>query len=692
MGDRWPAARLAQGTMAREAGLLVPINTDPQVKNELKHVDEEATTYAQLDRVSQLATFSNINSKSSSSFDSQEHEVVTEDTSSRNMVINLMPAPIKPFGGAPENETVVAVKQKKEPKKSAPAKVAAGTAPGKRSGSGSASVGSRPRAASKEKPRDQAVPPKSAKSAQQTLQSPNLIQQAKPAQNGTDKPPSLLGNGSLETPALLKEVNGVPKHKTGQEKEEKKKVEKKRGNSPGKAEASAAAAVGGGRRHVPRPQPPSQRDKRSKSPDKKPPSCPPHTNTAQPDQDKTRKQSNASVTSIKSNQSDQERRGSFKATEPIAKGGFLAPTKAWLSLRGENVNLTSRSPSPKHSLDAKERSVSPRRRLRESSAESDSQSRKSVSFGVKERKVIMKDPTLPNIRRSSSLRGTRDVTNNNRGVKKASMENLATQNGNHEGMKVVKDSLKKVNVVNNKTVRSWDSSKENVEMKNTIKRRDTSRDKSTVKTLKNSSLRSRDSSKTDRDVTVKSVVNGVKCDDKKSTAEVTNISNMEKTTSESEACISSSSKTNKHTTNTAVNGAKTSDKKSKAVSKTSINQSKGNRNSICEQDAIATSAVLVKSATGKMETQIRAEARDAAKSETGVTKVATEETSASEQSTAISTTCSSSSTVSGAFLLIVKGPLSCRIRAWQGCMWPFDGLERTSLNWEPLRCIAGLLQ
>ena len=97
-------------------------------------------------------------------------------------------------------------------------------------------------------------------------------------------------------------------------------------------------------------------------------------------------------------------------TKPVTvsnvRGGFLAPTKSWLLYMGNQVDLKSRSPSP--SLNIKERSPSPRRRMRESSSESDTKShqdkaRKS-SVGPGQRKVVEKDPNLPIVKRSNSVK------------------------------------------------------------------------------------------------------------------------------------------------------------------------------------------------------------------------------------------------------------------------------------------------
>ena len=70
------------------------------MKSELKHVDEEASTYLQLERISQLVQFSNISNVENST----EEESVSENISSKNIVVNLMPAPIKPFPASSENK------------------------------------------------------------------------------------------------------------------------------------------------------------------------------------------------------------------------------------------------------------------------------------------------------------------------------------------------------------------------------------------------------------------------------------------------------------------------------------------------------------------------------------------------------------------------------------------------------------
>ena len=69
------------------------------MKSELKHVDEEASTYLQLERISQLVQFSNISNVENST----EEESVSKKISSKNIVVILMPAPIKPFPASSEN-------------------------------------------------------------------------------------------------------------------------------------------------------------------------------------------------------------------------------------------------------------------------------------------------------------------------------------------------------------------------------------------------------------------------------------------------------------------------------------------------------------------------------------------------------------------------------------------------------------
>ena len=601
-----------------------------QVKNELKHVDEDGATYLQLERISQLANFSNINT-----FESEQGTVTEVDTSSRNVVVNMMPAPIKPFSGAPENESS-AVEEKKV-KANAPAKAPAVTAGRKKQSS--TTTGPSSKGVASKKISTAAQPPKAAKSGEGTLQSPNLIQLLKPAaQNGTDKPTSSPGDGSLETPNLLKEVNGVARRMSSKVAAAKKNPEK-RLSSPAQMQGGVAT-----RRHVPRPTPPSQQERRSKSPDKiqqQSASLPPlsHLNNASSEAHKGRKQSNASVTSVKSTHSDQEqRRASFKPTESNVKGGFLAPTKAWLSLRGENVSLNSRSPSPgsKLSIDlSKERSMSPKRKLRESSTESDSQSRKSVSFGLKDRRAIGKDPGLPTVRRSSSLRASSEAGKRTRVLKKASMENLTTQNGVNEVSKA-----KKEGVSVRQTSRSKESLNRNGEAKPGAPSRDVSKENNKVSAVKRSSSLRRDSSKETKTKKEASTNNGMSEKEAKE-------SNLRKRNGSKE---NGGSKTN---SNALLNGLALSGHRSNGTAQESDKPIPPKESTTSSEngqlEAVDKSAKVTKTSSAKSESQRKE--TGIIKNETNKTKNATTETATKSEVTETAKTTISSSTVSGEILI-----------------------------------------
>ena len=113
-------------------------------------------------------------------------------------------------------------------------------------------------------------------------------------------------------------------------------------------------------------------------------------------------------------------------TEVTAKGGFLAPTQAWLSHMGEKLDFKSRSPSPSRregQISATvvrkplDRSPSPRQRrpggTRDSSVDSGARRQQATSVSTVKsaprRNPPERDPSLPKIRRSGSLRAT---TNN----------------------------------------------------------------------------------------------------------------------------------------------------------------------------------------------------------------------------------------------------------------------------------------
>ena len=614
------------------------------MKNELKHVDEEGATYLQLERISQLANFSNINSET---FESEQETVTEVDTSSRNVVVNMMPAPLKPFIGAPENESSAVEEKKLGPKANAQPKAPAVTAGRKKQSSTTTVSGASNCTSNRGFSNKKTSGAKVAKSGEgTTLQSPNLIQLLKPAaQNGTDKPTSSPGDGSLETPNLLKEVNGVARRMSSKVAASKKNPEK-RLSSPAQMQGGGVAT----RRHVPRPAPPSQHERRSKSPDKiqqQTTSLPPlsHLNNASSEGHKGRKQSNASVTSVKSTHSDQEqRRASFKPPESNVKGGFLAPTKAWLSLRGENVSLNSRSPSPgsKLSIDlSKERSMSPKRKLRESSAESDGQSRKSVSFGLKERRAIGKDPALPAVRRSSSLRASSEAGKRTRVLKKASMENLTTQNGVNEASKAKKETSLSRTSKERVSVRQTSRSKEALNLNREAKpggpSRDVSKENTKLSAVKRSSSLRRDSSKeTTKEET--GTNNGLSEKEAKG-------SNLRKRNASKE---NGGSKTSSNGAALA-NGVGTSGHRSNGTATESIPQKESTSIENGHLESVDKSAKVTKNSSAKSESQ-RKEA-SSIKNETNKTKNATTETATKSEVTETAKTTISSSTVSGEILI-----------------------------------------
>ena len=503
-----------------------------------------------------------------------------------------MPAPIKPFPTALANEGATQQKNA-ETKKSASPKASAVPIAGKKPTAASVSASSKPNPP-REKANQRSEPPKQAQAGQkETLQSPNLIQQVKPAQNGADKPTSLLGNGSLETPGLLKEMNGVPRRASAQGLNTRKNPEK-RLSSPALPLNPTVAT----KRHVPRPRPLSVHERRSKTPDKILPASQTNAllNNASSEMHKGKKLSDTSMTSLKSTASEQERKSTFKGTVPIVKGGFMAPTKASISLRGEIVNLTSRSPSPKlPDYHNKERSVSPRRRLRESSTDSDNQSRKSVSFGIKERKPVQKDPSLPTIRRSSSLRGTGDLTKISRNMKKASMENLSKQNCVDEAAKTKRTSSLRNGI--NGSVRSREASKEKIDEKAAVKSIEDSKEKPAVKNNNGSTLRSRNASKENK----------------------SDIKNREGSTKRKSPSDDVSNGVKVAVAKTYL-PPKSSQKKTEAEKEVIQTTKQSSTDLIMHnEEGVSTSAAVSKTSSVKLETQMRAAAKKVTRSETMTT-------------------------------------------------------------------------
>merc|ERR550532_2685077 len=280
--------------------------------------------------------------------------------------------------------------------------------------------------------------------------------------------------------------------------------------------------------------------------------------------------------------------------------------------------------------------MSPKRKLRESSAESDSQSRKSVSFGLKERRAIGKDPALPAVRRSSSLRASSEAGKRTRLLKKASMENLTTQNGVNEPSKAKKETSLSRTSKERVSVRQTSRSKESVNLNREAKpggpSRDASKENTKLSAVKRSSSLRRDSSKETT---------------KKETA--TNNGLSEKEAKGSNLRKRNASKENggsKASSNGAalVNGIGTSGHRSNGTATESIPQKQSTSIENGHLESVDKSAKVTKTSSAKSESQ-RKEA-SSIKNETNKTKNATTETATKSEVTETAKTTISSSTVS----------------------------------------------
>jgi len=300
------------------------------------------------------------------------------------------------------------------------------------------------------------------------LQSPNLIKQVKAST--TDKTASkkqvASSNGSLESPALLKDINGgskksitsrtaSPSGKTlcSDSKSSSPVPTTVRSLSPeGKPpttstrSSSVSERTMSPERKTLHTRSPSVVSGRSNSPAGKSPSRNGSSVNGLDEKDsKTKSSSKSSLTSGKSgsikrqeskvrektikkedmlfdkNKNGENKENGFavkreppKSTVSNAKGGYLAPTKSWISYMGDPIDLKSRSPSPaaperKRSTTVPrkitDRSPSPRRRLRESSTESEGKDKsKKPVICPPTRKMMEKDPNLPTVKRSTSVR------------------------------------------------------------------------------------------------------------------------------------------------------------------------------------------------------------------------------------------------------------------------------------------------
>ena len=275
-----------------------------------------------------------------------------------------------------------------------------------------------------------------------TLNSPRLISSMKPLETGNKKPAAVgkenldvtkkgqtekggkkEGKKTLESPSLIKDVKGVngnikataPPKRTGSFRApaDKKKpvVEKKvngtstarRPSTDGKRSDSAGSRPSENGRKDSKEEP-----KRKNSAD----SSASSSSLSSAGVDKTGKINGKPTRRIVRTPSLPDRQAA-KTTESNVKGGFLAPTQAWLSHMGDKIDVKSRSPSPMRKEGHQsvtvprkpvDRSVSPGgRRARDSSADSEKKSR-SVTGPRTTRKPVEKDPSLPSVKRTSSMR------------------------------------------------------------------------------------------------------------------------------------------------------------------------------------------------------------------------------------------------------------------------------------------------
>jgi len=301
------------------------------------------------------------------------------------------------------------------------------------------------------------------------LQSPNLIKQVKAST--TDKNASkkqvASSNGSLESPGLLKDINGgskksitartaSPSGKTSCSDSKSSSPipttvrslspEGKPPTTTGTRSSSVSERTLSPERKSLHTRSPSVLSGRSNSPaGKSPIRNGGSLNGLEKDDVKTKSNSKSSLSSAKSeslkrqdskvrertikkedmlfdkNKNGENKENGFavkreppKSTVSTAKGGYLAPTKSWISYMGDPIDLKSRSPSPaaperKRSTTVPrkitDRSPSPRRRLRESSTESEGKEKsKKLIICPAPRKMKEKDPNLPTVKRTASIR------------------------------------------------------------------------------------------------------------------------------------------------------------------------------------------------------------------------------------------------------------------------------------------------
>merc|ERR1711892_50834 len=299
------------------------------------------------------------------------------------------------------------------------------------------------------------------------LQSPNLIKQVKgpTSDKNTNKKQVASSNGSLESPGLLRDINGGSnKSITGRTGSPSRKTpcSDSKSTSPvptivrslspegkpptaGTRSPSVSERTMSPERKSLHTRSPSVVSGRSMSPAGKSPSRNGSSvNGLDKDDKKIKSTSKSSLSSGRSgslkrqnskvrektikkedmlfdkNKNGENKENGFakrdppKTTASTAKGGYLAPTKSWIRYMGDPIDLKSRSPSPapperKRSTTVPRkitgRSPSPRRRLRESSTDSESKEKsRKPAVCPPPRKMMEKDPNLPTVKRSASMR------------------------------------------------------------------------------------------------------------------------------------------------------------------------------------------------------------------------------------------------------------------------------------------------
>ena len=405
------------------------------MKNELKRVeDTTGRRFSELSLSSRQATgMATDDSSSSSSSNLQEDQNAMRRSNSKDLILDLVPAPVETIDVKNKDEAEEETKEEvKVQSKKAVKKERSQTAMISDVLSSSARIKSLKRGGPK---------PESdsgCKTKDKKPESGNSIRN-----NASKK------HGNLESPSLLANINGVKPvsggaRKAGVKDETQSGKVRSRSLSPAKKAATESA---------------------NKKVDRKP--------SVHVKRQNSKLRDRAALKDPTLNGENKE--NGVAALKPqrttstsSVKGGFLAPTKSWLLYMGNQIDLKSRSPSPGgkdgggvggRARKSLERSPSPRRRLRESSTAS-TESEKSTVRSRKSsvgpvgglggpRKVIEKDPKLPIVKRSNSVKKKPVAINGD--VKgsdniKKTVETNAGTNGPDNSSKATKTSKEHNNV------------------------------------------------------------------------------------------------------------------------------------------------------------------------------------------------------------------------------------------------------